>query len=98
MQLISGTALAAQLRQDLYQQNQARGVNPTLAIILVGRQEDSQTYVNLKQKAATDIGGICRIVHLAEDVTGHQLLLEIEGLNRTKMCRELFCNCPCPNI
>lgn len=81
---------------DLYQQNQARGVNPTLAIILVGRQEDSQTYVNLKQKAATDIGGICRIVHLAEDVTGHQLLLEIEGLNRDQNVQGIILQLPLP--
>jgi len=96
MQLISGTELAAQLKQHTYQKNQAKGVTPTLAVILVGKQEDSQAYVKLKQKAASDTGGICQVVHLAEDITAPQLHLEIERLNLDQKVHGIILQLPLP--
>jgi methylenetetrahydrofolate dehydrogenase (NADP+)/methenyltetrahydrofolate cyclohydrolase len=96
MQLISGTQMAAAIRQELCRQNGDQGVSPLLAVMLVGKQEDSCAYVKLKQKAAAEIGGQCRVVHLAEDISASQLLAEIATLNQDPQVDGIILQLPLP--
>jgi methylenetetrahydrofolate dehydrogenase (NADP+)/methenyltetrahydrofolate cyclohydrolase len=96
MQLISGTQMAAEIRRQLCRQNREKGAAPALAVILVGKQEDSGAYVKLKQKAAADIGGVCRVAHLAENITASQLYAEIESLNLDAKVHGIILQLPLP--
>lgn len=96
MQLISGTQMAAQIKQQLCQENRDKGVRPTLAVILVGDQQDSHAYVRMKEKAASEIGGNCRVVKLAEDVTASQLKAAIDGLNKDHQTHGIILQLPLP--
>lgn len=96
MQLISGTQWAARIKQQLCQKNRDKGVQPTLAVILVGAQQDSAAYVKLKEKAAADIGGDCRVVSLADNVTRSQLRAAIESLNQDANVHGIILQLPLP--
>jgi 5,10-methylene-tetrahydrofolate dehydrogenase/methenyl tetrahydrofolate cyclohydrolase len=58
--MISGTAIAKELREELKMEVQAlqseHSVTPGLAVVLVGDRPDSATYVRMKKKAAAEIG------------------------------------------
>lgn len=56
MQRIDGRQLAAQIRTNLKAMVATMAVKPGLAIILVGDDTASHTYVRLKEKAAREIG------------------------------------------
>ena len=58
--------------------------------------EDSAAYVKLKQKAAADIGGQCRVVHLPEDITARGLLHEIAILNQDQQVHGIILQLPLP--
>ncbi len=58
-QLIDGNALARQIRADVSGRTaalKARGIQPTLAIVLVGDDPASQVYVRNKVKACEEAG------------------------------------------
>ena len=59
-QVISGKALAKKIRegikQDVERIKQERGFTPGLAVILVGDDPASHTYVNNKEKSCIEVG------------------------------------------
>ena len=58
-QIIDGKALSAQLRTEVTQRAAAltaQGVQPGLAVILVGENPASQVYVRNKVQACADVG------------------------------------------
>lgn len=60
---------------------------PQLATILVGNDEASKVYVNMKIKACERIGIDSLFVHLPEETTTQELLVKIEELNNDpKVC------------
>nr|CAD7402993.1 unnamed protein product [Timema cristinae] len=59
--LLSGTDLAKEIRESLRRdvaelQEKLPGLKPGLAIVQVGGREDSNVYIRMKIKAASDIG------------------------------------------
>ena len=79
--IISGTELAKKLRGEI--KNEAsvlreKGVEPTLAVVLVGDNKASRSYVNSKRKACleNDINSIK--IELPEEISTDDLLNEIE--------------------
>ncbi len=60
-QLLSGKAAAEDVRNRLRSEVFSLGLQPGLAIVQVGRREDSNVYIRMKLKAAEDIG--IRAVH-----------------------------------
>lgn len=96
MQSISGTQMAAEIKQQLCQENREKGVQPNLAVILVGEQPDSAAYVKLKEKAAAEIGANCRVIRLADDLTAFQLKAEIEALNKDAQINGIILQLPLP--
>ena len=85
MEIISGTALAKQIRQKLAAEVSLltcqHGRAPKLAIILVGDHSASMTYVNSKVKAAAEVGIQCEHIHLPESTSQEELLTLIRRLN-----------------
>ncbi|MGI6435118.1 MAG: tetrahydrofolate dehydrogenase/cyclohydrolase catalytic domain-containing protein [Syntrophomonadaceae bacterium] len=96
MQIISGAQIAAEIKAQLYRENQALGLCPTLAVILVGADQDSQVYVELKQKAAASIGGHCQVIGLAADISVSALFAEIKRLNDDEQVHGIILQLPLP--
>nr|CAD7456254.1 unnamed protein product [Timema tahoe] len=84
--LLSGTDLAKEIRESLSRdvaelREKLPGLKPGLAIVQVGGREDSNVYIRMKTKAATDIGIEAHHLKLPRTITEAELLLKIRKLN-----------------
>ncbi len=83
--ILSGTALAAKIRQDLairVQQLIQQGKRPPgLAVILVGNDPASRLYVGKKYQACQEVGMLSQSHHLNSDITQDELVKLINKLN-----------------
>jgi len=73
----------------------ARGVNPTLALILVGADPGSTRYVNIKVKRAEEIGITAQLHHL-ETATTEQVISLIKRLNADPKVHGVMVQLPAP--
>ena len=73
----------------------ARGVNPTLALILVGADPGSTRYVNLKVKRAEEVGITAQFHHL-ETATTEQVVSLIKKLNADPKVHGVMVQLPAP--
>lgn len=96
MQIVSGAQIATEIKAQLYRENQAHGLSPALAVILVGADQDSRVYVELKQKATASIGGNCQVIGLAEDISASALFAEIKRLNDDRQVHGIILQLPLP--
>lgn len=98
--IISGKDLAKAKREMMKQEVQglmSEGVQPGLAVILVGEDPASQSYVKAKQKACEEIG-IYSVLHRLEDtITEAQLLDAIETLNNDSKIHGILVQLPLPS-
>ncbi|MEO7031357.1 MAG: bifunctional methylenetetrahydrofolate dehydrogenase/methenyltetrahydrofolate cyclohydrolase FolD [Herbaspirillum sp.] len=98
-QLIDGTALAHQLRQDVAIRAKAltaAGTQPGLAVILVGDSPASQVYVRNKVKAC-DANGIYSVFEKYDsDLTEVALLGRIAALNHDDRIHGILVQLPLP--
>ncbi|MDD3343245.1 MAG: bifunctional methylenetetrahydrofolate dehydrogenase/methenyltetrahydrofolate cyclohydrolase FolD [Sulfurospirillaceae bacterium] len=79
MQLLDGKALSDTIKIELKKESQTlneKGITPGLAVILVGDDAASQTYVKMKEKAC-DITGIYSIIHKMPSTISQEKILEI---------------------
>lgn len=84
-QIIDGKALSLSLKEEMMAQmadlNAKYGRVPCLAVVIVGDNPASRSYVRGKIKAAEFVGMDSRLVELPEDVTEETLLEKIADLN-----------------
>jgi methylenetetrahydrofolate dehydrogenase (NADP+)/methenyltetrahydrofolate cyclohydrolase len=73
----------------------ARGVNPTLALILVGGDPGSTRYVNLKVKRCEEAGITAQFHHL-ENATTEQVVALIKKLNADPKVHGVMVQLPAP--
>ncbi len=84
MQLIDGKAISGQIKNELKEKTAAlkeKGIEVTLAVILVGEDPASQVYVRNKKKACEFIGYNSLSYELPADTTQDKLLELIDELN-----------------
>ncbi|MDE6381344.1 MAG: bifunctional methylenetetrahydrofolate dehydrogenase/methenyltetrahydrofolate cyclohydrolase, partial [Muribaculaceae bacterium] len=83
--IISGKDLAAKIKQGIAEQVPALvekyGRAPHLAVILVGDDPASQSYVKSKGKDAEQVGYKSTTIRLPEETTEAELLKTIADLN-----------------
>lgn len=84
-QLIDGKAIAAQVRNDVRRNVEAWTTTgnrpPSLAVVLVGENPASMSYVAGKTKAAAEVGIGSHTLRLASDVSEAKLLEVVHSLN-----------------
>ncbi|MFZ2648542.1 MAG: bifunctional methylenetetrahydrofolate dehydrogenase/methenyltetrahydrofolate cyclohydrolase [Burkholderiaceae bacterium] len=98
-QLIDGTALAREIRADVARRAAAlaeRGVLPGLAVILVGDDPASQTYVRNKIKACNEAGLHCALDRFNARLSQAELLARIEALNADPRVHGILVQMPLP--
>lgn len=97
--IIDGKAIAAQVRGEVAQKTaelKAKGIIPCLAVILVGENPASVSYVTGKQKALAEVGMLDRSIHLPETTTEEELLKIIAELNETPSVHGILVQLPLP--
>ncbi len=98
-QLINGNTLSSQIRQDIRAQAiklSAQGLQPGLAVILVGDNPASQVYVRNKVKACTEVGFHSVLEHYDATLTEAELLKHISRLNNDPAIHGILVQLPLP--
>lgn len=85
-----------QLKADL-KQFKSEQLVPHLTVILVGENPASLSYVNGKQKAATEVGISSKIIRLSEEVSETDLLTIIHQLNDDDSVHGILVQLPLPD-
>ena len=97
--IIDGKAIAAQVRGEVAEKVsalKAKGITPCLAVILVGENPASVSYVTGKQKALAEVGMADRSLHLPESTTEEELLKIIDDLHTDTAVHGILVQLPLP--
>ncbi|MEK6668195.1 MAG: bifunctional methylenetetrahydrofolate dehydrogenase/methenyltetrahydrofolate cyclohydrolase FolD [Aquabacterium commune] len=98
-QLIDGNALSKQLRGEVAQRAAAlttKGVQPGLAVVLVGDNPASQVYVRNKVKACEDAGFKSVLEKYEATLSEVELLARVEALNNDPSIHGILVQLPLP--
>ena len=97
--IIDGKAVAKKIKEDLKLQVadlKAKGVNPCLAVIIVGEDPASKVYVGGKIRDCEEIGIESKHFPLPEETTQEELLELVEKLNKDDSVSGLLVQLPLP--
>ena len=98
MQLIDGNAIAESIIEELTQEVSALlGKKPVIAVIRVGEDPASVSYVRKKEKTAARIGIGSRMHILPEDVSKADLFAQIDALNTDPEVSGILIQAPLPS-
>lgn len=98
-QRIDGKSIAAEVRADVragVEALVARGVRPSLVVVLVGNDPASEVYVRNKDRAAREAGFEVRTLRLAADAPQRELEGEIAALNADSSVHGILVQLPLP--
>lgn len=99
MKLIDGKVISAHIKQrvaDEAEQIKAQGIEPCLAVIIVGDDFASRTYVNNKKKACAELGIKSLEFAMPEETTQEELLALVDKLNEDGSVNGILCQLPIP--
>lgn len=97
--VIDGKQVAAGVRAEVAKKVadlKTKGITPCLAVILVGENPASVSYVTGKQKALAEVGMSDRSVKLPESTTEEELLKLIDQLNKDDSVHGILVQLPLP--
>lgn len=97
--IIDGKQVAADVRAEVANkvaELKKKGIAPCLAVILVGENPASVSYVTGKQKALAEVGMVDRSVHLPESTSEEELLKLIDQLNADDSVHGILVQLPLP--
>ncbi|MEC1523048.1 bifunctional methylenetetrahydrofolate dehydrogenase/methenyltetrahydrofolate cyclohydrolase FolD [Neobacillus niacini] len=97
--IIDGKEIAAKKKVEIaseVQKLKALGITPGLAVILVGNNHASRTYVTNKEKTCRDLGMHSVLIELPETATQEELLQKIEELNVDPAIHGILVQLPLP--
>ncbi|MBB5148778.1 MULTISPECIES: bifunctional methylenetetrahydrofolate dehydrogenase/methenyltetrahydrofolate cyclohydrolase FolD [Ureibacillus] len=98
-QIIDGKAIGQQIRESIAEkvkELKEMGVTPGLAVILVGEDPASQTYVRNKHRSCEAIGIYSEVIKLPENTSEEELLEQIHTLNERKEIHGILVQLPLP--
>lgn len=98
-QIIDGRALSKKIRQRITEESSVlkeKGIIPGLAVILIGDDPASHTYVNNKKKACEECGFYSEIYKLPESTPEADVLELIEVLKSRKEINGILVQSPFP--
>ena len=96
MQMIDGKAVSLSVKTEVRDAIAKAGIEPCLAVILVGNDPASRVYVNNKKKACAFCGIRSLEYALPEETTQEELLDLIDKLNRDPAVNGILCQLPVP--
>jgi methylenetetrahydrofolate dehydrogenase (NADP+) / methenyltetrahydrofolate cyclohydrolase len=97
--IIDGKEIAKKKKLEIADQVQElkkQGLTPGLAVILVGDNQASRTYVNSKQKTARELGMHNVLIEYPVSITEQELLAKIDELNHDENIHGILVQLPLP--
>ncbi len=97
--IIDGKAIAAKVREGIKAETESliqKGVQPGLAVIIVGEDSASQVYVRNKIKGCAEVGFYSENYALPAETTEEELLGLIEKLNQDPKIHGILVQLPLP--
>ena len=98
--IIDGKAIAGKIREQMKQQvaqMKQQGIVPGLAVVLVGEDPASATYVRMKERACGDVGLFSVVHRLSDKTTQSQLLTLVDELNNDDQIHGILVQLPLPD-
>ena len=98
-ELISGKIISAQINEELcleVKQLKTKGIEPCLAVVLVGEDPASEVYVRNKKRTSEEIGMISIGHNLPDTTTQRELETLIQSLNADPAVHGILCQFPLP--
>ncbi len=99
-QIINGKEIAEAVRQEIrkeVEELKAKGYVPGLAVILVGDNQASQTYVRNKEKTCLDLGMHSVLIKQPATLSQEELIENINELNQDDSIHGILVQLPLPN-
>lgn len=99
-QIINGKELSQKKREEMkieVETLKKQGITPGLAVIIVGTDPASQTYVRGKQRACEEIGIQSLLIEMKESTTEAQLIAKIDELNKDDSIDGILVQLPLPS-
>ena len=101
MELIDGKKISAIIKEEIAAEvieiKKQGGKIPNLAVVIVGDDGASATYVAAKIKACEKVGFVSTDIKLPDSITEEELLYEISKLNNNKEVDGFIIQLPLPN-
>ena len=97
--IINGKEIGQAIRQSIAERVvslKEQGLTPGLAVVLVGDNQASATYVRNKQKSCEEMGMFSELIKLPEETTQEELLAQIERLNTREDIHGILVQLPLP--
>lgn len=97
--IIKGNEVAEKKRAQLTEEVvklKEQGIVPGLAVILVGEDPASRSYVKGKEKGCEQVGIYSELIELPETITEERLLAEIDRLNGDERINGILVQLPLP--
>lgn len=97
--ILDGKAVSAKVKEEVKEEVEAlkkQGVSVGLAVIIVGNNPASRTYVNNKKKACEAAGILSEEYALPEETTQEELLALVRELNHKDSINGILCQLPLP--
>lgn len=98
-ELISGKIISAQINEELcleVKQLKTKGIEPCLAVVLVGEDPASEVYVRNKKRTSEEIGMRSIGHNLPDTTTQRELDTLIQSLNADPAVHGILCQFPLP--
>jgi len=95
--IIDGKKIAQKIERQLTEKLKKLKTEPSLAIILIGKNSASEIYVQEKQEVCQRLNIKCLIFKLPISVTQNQLLALIDGFNEDKKVNGILVQLPLPD-
>jgi methylenetetrahydrofolate dehydrogenase (NADP+)/methenyltetrahydrofolate cyclohydrolase len=100
-QILDGKTIAAELKQDIKRQVEARTAGgrrrPGLAVILVGENPASQVYVRNKRRSCEEVGFYSVLHELPDTTSQDELLTLVDKLNGDEAVDGILVQLPLPD-
>ncbi|MBE1553788.1 bifunctional methylenetetrahydrofolate dehydrogenase/methenyltetrahydrofolate cyclohydrolase FolD [Sporosarcina limicola] len=97
--LIDGIAIGKEIREEIkarVSDLKAGGCTPGLAVILVGDNQASRTYVTNKEKSSKEVGMKSELIELPVSVSEEELLGHVTRLNNDQSIHGILVQLPLP--
>lgn len=98
--IIDGRLIAQNIKNDLKKEVEnlkLKGINPGLAVVLVGEDSASKIYVKNKKKCCDELGIFSEEFYFPEDTSKKEILNLIEKLNQDKKINGILVQLPLPS-
>ncbi|MDP4152965.1 MAG: bifunctional methylenetetrahydrofolate dehydrogenase/methenyltetrahydrofolate cyclohydrolase FolD [Bacillota bacterium] len=97
--IIDGKVVSAKVREEVAQtvsEMREKGIQPGLAVVIVGEDPSSKIYVRNKKKACEAAGIYSEVHELPEDTSEQELLSLVEKLNNDPQINGILVQSPLP--